>query len=750
VACPAPASAQARAIPPQRIRLAYEDLKGNGWVDWDSNDLVVAQDSAVTLAPGGAGVAQIEMRFEAAARGSAYDHRLYVGLQLNGSATAQIDRYDGQGHLLNTQQTTFQDAADLLVFDSTYTALPPNPGTFSANTMPGASRQPGYATHILVTLASPASNPPETAQVPPFDPWLEVKNTGQRMHLMQAGGVGNSQRVWDSGSPLYGRDLPLALSFSLDWAWPSETKAIWLAYPSYTSFVTSGMTANTDWYTRPDARYVWTPALAALSRGAGLSLSPSPEDRGGVTEGARRALSPMEQGTTAGLRTGWPQAVQGLAVASPVMADVDGDGKRELVATTQDGFVYVWRAGGNLVTGWPQQIAATTRSSPAVGDIDGDGQPEIVLGADDQRLYAWHGNGQGLVGFPVQIEGSIKSSPVLANVDGPAGAEIIFTTGANRVFVVKGDGSLAPGWPLTMNGVTEAFGNLILNSTPAVGDLDGDGQPDIAVGSTDGGVYAWHVDGTRVSALWPRHTRDWVYPSPVIADLNRDGYPDLVAASGDGNLYAWRGDGWPLAGFPVRLRSGMIASPAVVDVDQDGELEVILATLQGKVNVYRSDGSIQPGWPRLAAAAIYASPVVGDVDGDGDLEVIVGSNNGLIYAWHHNGLPVTDWPKITADWVVATPALGDMDGDGLVEMAAGSYDGHVYVWDTKGLAGSVVWPAFHGGATHAGNVPGDVAVQPVPPVWGTWLPTVDLEGSPANVESQGPGDAGQTPGGEGQ
>ncbi len=703
VACQIAAN-QVRAIPPQRIHLAYEDLKGVGWADWDVNDLVVVQDSGVDLTQ--AGISGIQMRFGAEARGSAYNHRLRLSMDIFGSANATVLRYNAQGNLLATETTNFTDQIDLVIFDQSTVALPGNAPNGTANTMPGTGRQLGYSTHVSITLANPARNPPETAQMPPYDPWLEVLDTGARIHLMQGGGVGNTQTVWDARSQLVGRDLPLALSLNQAWAWPLENWPIWDAYPDYTAFITSGAQINSDWFNRPDPTLIWTPTTRVRAAAPASSS----------------AAAAVDVATAAG----WPQTVQGIVFASPVIADVNGDGANELIAATQDGVVYAWNPDGSILNGWPRSLPATTRSSPAVGDIDGDGTNEVVIGCDCQALFAWHADGQPVAGFPIMVNGNIKSSPALADLDGQPGAEIVFSTGDLNVYAVRGNGIVLPGWPIKMNGVTESYGNLIFVSTPAVGDLDGDNQPEIVAGSTDGRIYVWRKDGSPFSPLWPHLTGDWVYPSPVIVDLDRNGYRDIVAASGDGRLYAWRGDGFALPGFPVRLRGGMVASPAVVDLDRDGNLEIILATIAGNVYAYRQDGTLMDGWPRYANAAIYSSPVAGDLDGDGDLEVVVGSHDGAVYAWHHTGIPVIDWPKRTQDWVVASPALGDLDSDGKVEVAAGGYDQQLYVWRTEGAydPANMPWTAFRGGPARTGFVATDAPIKPLPQTHQYWLPLV--------------------------
>lgn len=82
------------------------------------------------------------------------------------------------------------------------------------------------------------------------------------------------------------------------------------------------------------------------------------------------------------IRSGWPQIVSSTAPADssgPVTADVDNDGKLEVIVTTPEGLIYVWRHDGTLMPGWPVFIGESVLSA-AVGDLDGDGYKEIVAG----------------------------------------------------------------------------------------------------------------------------------------------------------------------------------------------------------------------------------------------------------------------------------------------------------------------------------------------------------------------------------
>ncbi|MCA9900235.1 MAG: lamin tail domain-containing protein [Ardenticatenaceae bacterium] len=709
VSCPH-ADAPTKAVPPQDVYIAFEDLKGWSWVDWDMNDLIVYQSTAVQVNE--IGVTQIDVVMKPVARGGLFDHTLHLAVDFHGTASVTKRTYNSSGVLQSTTTSYTSDGTDVTVIDSTLAALPPNAQDGTTNAVSGSGQTDGPRIEISIALSDPAANPLETLQALPFDPWIRVANTGVHVHLVGAGEVGNTQTV--SGGLLHGRDLPFGIVLEDAWEWPEEDIPIWEAYPDYVNYIISGGTTNTDWMSSPQTALIWeangTPGRPwyATTSNSFLSKFAAPMVGTAVFD------SPVAS------QTGWPKTTGGYIFSSPVIVDLDGDNQNELIVAANNFELYVFEADGSATPGWSKNLLSYVRSSPAVGDIDGDGDLELVIGTDNGKLHAYHHDGTAVTNFPLSLNsGAIKASPTLAQLDGDAALEIIVHTANGKVDIRNGNGSaFSANWPQTVGTAADSFGNLIVAASPAVGDMDGDNQPEIVVASTDGNVYAWHLDGTVVSVLWPRQTDDWIYATPIIVDLNEDGYRDVVALSGDGKIYAWRGEGTPLPGFPIDARSPFVASPAIADVDGDGDLELFAVTLDGKVLGYHHDGTPMFNWPRQTGATTYASPIIGDVDGDGDVEIIVGSHNGRINGWHHDGIPIVDWPLQTADWIVGTPTLGDLDKDGDIEIAVGAYDRKVYVWDEAGSynPANIPWGGFAGDSNHASLVQTDTPIQALPDV----------------------------------
>jgi LruC domain-containing protein/fimbrial isopeptide formation D2 family protein/uncharacterized repeat protein (TIGR01451 family) len=641
--------------------ISYEDLKNTGWSDWDYNDLIMKIDTEL-CATEGDNVALVSIDYLAIARGAGFTHGFWHDLPLNGDGRYQLTVRDEAGTIIRQEKLAFATLSDIEIFaDTKQIFAEPDGGCNSnynclsyVNTLAADSiYRDGYSAQLTVLLNDAAQNPSSSLPETPWDPYITVFDTGEEVHRVIPGHLDNTQTVavtYDPGNAMVGYDLPLVQTFDVTWDWPVEFVGIWRGYPQYVNHVSSGRAAFNDWYSEDnaDTQYLWTygpfgHALAAM-------------------------WASLSNDTTLS-----------RYFAAPVTADLDGDGNIEIImGNLLRNQIEVYNHLGQLQ--WTRNVNGGVKASVAVADFKpGMAGLEILVPSEDGYLYAFGADGTAVSGWPVRVGGNgdtyfrLLSTPALADLDHNGSLEVLVASSNGRLYTFNQNGTLR--WQASLGDVIDSFGSQIINSSPTVADLDGDGELEIIVGAYDGAIYAFHADGTL---LWRYQTGDIIMSTPTVADVdpNSDGL-EIAFGSGDGFVYLLdeAGDSiWQKAtGWSVR------ASALVVDLDNNGDLEILIGSDDDKVWAWHHTGASVSGWPRSTGSDVFATPAFGDIDGDGVNEVIAGSDDGMIYAWEANGTAVANWPYSAGTSVKGRPALINLDNDPEWEVIYGTIDGQMNI-----------------------------------------------------------------------
>jgi hypothetical protein len=267
---------------------------------------------------------------------------------------------------------------------------------------------------------------------------------------------------------------------------------------------------------------------------------------------------------------GFPKSLQGDGASSPVLVDLDGDNKNELVVAGSDGIVHAYRRDGTELSGWPVhgdllplhtgghgfttgEVNSSSYNailaSLAATDLDHDGAPEVIAADMGGKVYAWNSDGSLRFKREANIDYSGKplspfvnvrrgpryrtqhgfiGSPVAADLDGDGGdLEVIAANMDRHVYAWHEDGSPVSGYPVLAldrskitavdsqthaptfaGGIGGELNQGAIVDTPAVGDIDGDGKPEVVVGTNeeysqaqDGGFNAGNLNTASLSLL---------------------------------------------------------------------------------------------------------------------------------------------------------------------------------------------------------------------------------------------------------
>lgn len=405
----------------------------------------------------------------------------------------------------------------------------------------------------------------------------------------------------------------------------------------------------------------------------------------------------------------------GATPASPALADLDGDGRADLVVTLAG------EAGLAVLPGTPAGFGAARRFAGGgallVADFTGDGSADALLARGDSLVclpsmcppllpaavaLARHDEPPAAIGFEREVAWTRSASVALARVelsrdggahwitlaDAVAGGRFAWTvTGPETEAAVLrvSDASVAArsdvGAPFA---IRAPFGAPAASAAPEgasallVGDLDGDAVADVLLADGEDG-QVWREGALGGEATGSAHARVPGARQFRLADLDGDGLADLVAL-GDSWISVSRGSGGAAFGEPVVSATGHgNVAFEFADFDGDGVPDVAIAASTGaahRVSVLRGGAAGPATFVPLTAVRLPAPPaalVAGDWNADGLADLAVTHADGLavLLGQGAGGAPLR---------LASTRAFGsgplrglvacDVDGDGVADLAA--------------------------------------------------------------------------------
>ncbi len=259
----------------------------------------------------------------------------------------------------------------------------------------------------------------------------------------------------------------------------------------------------------------------------------------------------------------------------------------------------------------------------------------------------------------------------MGDIDGDGKPEITFGCYRNdsMVYALNAeDGSLL--WKQNTVGFQEGCNDV----ATAIYDVDGDGEMEVIVPSSCN-PFTYCFSGIDGSIIWKTLLTSGSDSPPVIADLDGDGLPEVLHGQFGGYvicLDAITGaEKWKIE---VDTDSWIQTAPTVVDLNGDGILDIVVATWHFSDNnkVYAYNGKDQSLlWSLPVADVIYHGTAVADILNNGTVQLVIGDYSGTLYLI--NGADGSlEWTYEAGGYIGSPVSIADLDGDGACEMVFSS------------------------------------------------------------------------------
>ena len=329
---------------------------------------------------------------------------------------------------------------------------------------------------------------------------------------------------------------------------------------------------------------------------------------------------------------------------------------------------------------WIYGLGKSCLAIPAVADLNQDGRPEIILNISDGpistgSLVVINGDGSGELWADHTAMLGNGTSFSVGDINGDGKPEIVSSREYEGLHANPTDLTVIA-WDAEGNQLWESvhFTDREMDwaTQPILSDMDGDGEVEIVVGRV-----ILRPDGTvRGIGQYGRGSYSGYESTvPAVTDLDLDGQQEVIVGNArydaDGNAVFYDPEAY----------DGMIA---VANLDNDPEGEIISIYGRNKVLAIDTDGSVLWGPIHYYRANIVSVPAIADIDGDNQPEIIVAAGE-YIFALNHDGTEL--WSSSIVDSSGASGAsIFDFEGDGIVEVVYAD-ENNVYAYD--GPSGTV-------------------------------------------------------------
>lgn len=386
-------------------------------------------------------------------------------------------------------------------------------------------------------------------------------------------------------------------------------------------------------------------------------------------------------------------------LAGGTLADVNSDGKLDLVVVDDSNPAKVWTLLGNgdgtFQTPTSLALSGRAGNDVLIADLNGDGMLDIAdLDSSSHELTVYLATSTpgytAAAAYPTSNSVFDGCSLGLGDLTGDGEPELVSANcwdNTITVYVNNGDGSFQTGvyYSAVVHAGT-AFAGDAYPEAVTIADVNGDGKNDIVSSNDDGGdvtILFGNGDGTVSIPTLGYAVGGYPQAPAIVGDFNGDGVADIVVADGEYSLAYLKGygDGTFRAGHDyysaVSTSNGYSTNVASGDFNGDGYADIAVANccdVAMGVSVFLSnpDGSLQPAVNYGSDGSMYQVQVA-DVNGDGKLDLVASDLNGWVQIFTGNGDgSFTVGSTYSTDVVANTPVglvIADFNKDGHPDLA---------------------------------------------------------------------------------
>jgi hypothetical protein len=346
--------------------------------------------------------------------------------------------------------------------------------------------------------------------------------------------------------------------------------------------------------------------------------------------------------------------------SAPVLADLEGNGKLDILMSAFDGFVYAFRPDGSAVPGWPVEVKLPAADFARFG-VD----PQKYI-RDAKLMYP--------VGV-ADVLGTGKPQVFVSSFECNGGTKAwlygLWPDGTRHA-----GGAYLPNWPAAVPTLSMCYDQSIDfvgegTSPPVFASFAG--KLRVLTSGTTGPVQALNGDGSGFQTLSVAcGSADCAPLAPY-----RSGDGLTITLTGQGGFGDLRGSGTPQF---IQSSTGATSITAALGVSGQAALPQVY---EKAWNV--TDGSVVAGFPRRQDGfPFFTAPLAADLAGDGTRQAVESNDSYWVHAFSVNGGEAPGFPKYTGQWPSFSGVVGDPQLDGRQRMAFGTREGSMFVWRVRG------------------------------------------------------------------